>query len=421
MSARILYIQHAGSLGGSCLSLLYLIQGLDRSRYTPIVATIYDEPSVMNLYRDAGIETIYWPGIGRFDHTTLGWHRLYSPLGVVGLLRQLAQFRPSIAATEALIEQVRPDLVHLNSLVLAASAAGVKRAGLPLVWHVREPVHPGHVGLRKRLLSRTIVRLADEAIFISNYDRQQLTGGRIGTVVYNFVDLDRFNRTLDGSHLRSELGVPLEAKVILFLGGRNVVKGVFPLLKAMSLVKQQVPTVHLLIANGAYRFSGRAVSAVARTVLPLVGYGTVTQRVDKLLERYTLYDCVHMLEWRTDVPQLLAASDLLVFPSIAPHFARPVIEAGAMAKPVVASRIGGVEELVVGGETGLLVPPGDAAALAQALVNELRDADLARRLGKAGHRQARQRFDAGRNIEQVIQVYERALSSGSDDARTSAP
>lgn len=411
MTRRILYIQHAGSLGGSCMSLLYLIQGLDRSRYAPVVATTYDEPSVMDLYRDSKIETAYWPDIGRFEHTATGWHKLYSPFGTARLLRQLAQLCPSISATQALIERVKPDLVHLNSLVLAASAVGTERSRVPLVWHVREPVSPGHIGLRRYILSRLLIRLADEAIFISEYDRQQLTHGTKGTVIHNFVDFCRFDHTLDGSRIRDELGLSPEAKVVLFLGGRSVAKGIFPLLRAMPIVKQQVPGVHLLVANGAYHFSGRPISAAARALLPLVGYGTIAQRVDKLLGRHALHNCVHMLEWRTDVPRLLAASDLLVFPSVAPHFARPVIEASAMGKPVIGSRLGGVEELVEDGKTGLLVPPNDPLALAQALVRVLTSPQEASQMGTRGRARALCLFNAQTNVRATIAVYERVLQS----------
>lgn len=420
-SYRILYIQHAGALGGSCMSLLYLLQELDRSQYEPVVACIHDTPAVVSLYREHGFETLVWPGISDFPHTTLGWYPLYNLLAVVELLRRIVRFWPSVRATEALVRHVQPDIVHLNSLVLAPSAVGVKRVGVPLVWHVREPVHGGHLGLRRRFLSWLFMRLADEAIFISHFDRQQLTGGRKGVVVHNFVDFQRFDRTLDGGAVRAEWGLRAGDKVVLFLGGISQVKGIFPLLRALHLAKQCIPQLHCVIGAGKYQSSNTLLARTARAVLSRIGSGTSSQRVVALMQRYGMWDYVHLLPFRTDVERLIATSDLVVFPSIEPHFARPVIEAGAMAKPVVASRIGGVEELVVDSETGLLVPPGDAAALAQAMVSVLRDADLARRLGEAGYQQTRERFDAKRNVGQVIEVYERVLLLGSNSVTVTVP
>ncbi len=394
------------------MSLLYLIQGLDQSKYKPVVACIHNAPAVLDLYRAQNIETIYWPGIKPFEHTTLGWFQLYNPLALKRLLEQLWYFSPSARATQRLVESVRPDLVHLNSLVLAPSAMGVKRTGVPLIWHVREPVHPGHFGLRRAFLRYKFLKWADEGIFISDFDRQQLTRGSKGIVVHNFVDFARFDRTLSGEPARAELGLSLDAKVILFLGGRSPVKGIFPLLEAMPTIRAAVPEVHLLVAGGAYHSSRRMVSRIARRVLPLLGTGTIAQRVDQLIARHDLANCVHLLEWRADIPALLTASDVLVFPSTEPHFARPVIEAGAMAKPVVASRIGGVEELVEDGATGLLVPPKDPAALADAVIRLLRDPVLARQMGEAGYAQAQARFSQAANVQATVAVYERLGSVG---------
>jgi hypothetical protein len=88
--ARLLYIQHAGDLGGSCMSLLYTMQALDRTRYEPIVALIRPTPAVARLYRDAGFEVIEWPGIRTFEHTTLRWWPLYSPAALLEAARLLA-------------------------------------------------------------------------------------------------------------------------------------------------------------------------------------------------------------------------------------------------------------------------------------------------------------------------------------------
>jgi glycosyltransferase involved in cell wall biosynthesis len=118
---------------------------------------------------------------------------------------------------------------------------------------------------------------------------------------------------------------------------------------------------------------------------------------------------VRFIGHRADVPLVLAASDVLAFPSTVPHFARPIIEAGAMARPVVASRLGGPLELVEDGVTGLLVPPGDPAALATAIAPLLDDPERAARLGEAGYRRARADFDAGANARRTFAVYEELL------------
>ena len=96
---------------------------------------------------------------------------------------------------------------------------------------------------------------------------------------------------------------------------------------------------------------------------------------------------------------------MLVFPSAAPHIARPVIETGAIGKLVVASRIGGVEELVIDGETGLLVPPGNSQALAKAMIHILSDVNDSQRMGQNGLTMAQQHFNAKTKLAEIVEVY----------------
>ncbi|MDP7259301.1 MAG: glycosyltransferase, partial [Anaerolineales bacterium] len=98
-----------------------------------------------------------------------------------------------------------------------------------------------------------------------------------------------------------------------------------------------------------------------------------------------------------------------VFPSVVPHFARPVIEAGAMAKPVVASDLGGPRELVRHDETGLLIPPNDPRKLAEAIIAILSDPARAQAMGVAGYRRARELFDARKNAVRTFSIYEELI------------
>jgi glycosyltransferase involved in cell wall biosynthesis len=113
--------------------------------------------------------------------------------------------------------------------------------------------------------------------------------------------------------------------------------------------------------------------------------------------------------FRTDMQNLLAASDCLIFPSTVSHFARPVIEAACMAKPVIASSFPELAEVVVDGKTGILVPPNDAEALANALASLLADDGRMKEMGEAAHQEAIRLFDVRTNIQQILGVYEEVL------------
>jgi glycosyltransferase involved in cell wall biosynthesis len=112
---------------------------------------------------------------------------------------------------------------------------------------------------------------------------------------------------------------------------------------------------------------------------------------------------------RQDIPNILAASACLVFPSSVPHFARPIIEAAAMGIPSVASDLGGPRELIVHGETGLLVPPNDPAALAEALASVVSNGQYAHRLGKAAYQNAQKHFDSAQNAAETVAIYDKIL------------
>lgn len=409
MRRRILYVVHSAGMGGAPISLRYLLEAMDRDRYEPVVACIHPVPEVMDAYRAAGAEVLHAPGISIFPHTTGGWDPLTSPLGAARAARTLRAFGPSARATEALVRRVKPDLVHLNSLVLAPSAAGAKAAGAKVVWHVRESVHPGHLGVRRRWLERALRRWADEAIFISHDDRRRLTGGSFGVVIPNFVDHARFDRALPGCPIRAELNVPADAPTVMFFGGVASLKGAHVLLPALLRARRTVPGLHAVIAGAEAPWSRSLVARAARAILPLVGSGTERQRFLRAYGEGGMEGWVRLLPFRNDPERLIAASDLVVFPSTQPHFARPVIEAGAMAKPVVASRLGGVEELVDDGRTGILVPAGDPDALGDAIARVLSDPSLARRMGEAGYEASLEKYALRPNLERVMDVYDRLL------------
>jgi len=124
--------------------------------------------------------------------------------------------------------------------------------------------------------------------------------------------------------------------------------------------------------------------------------------IEEQVNRCGLSRSVTLMGWRNDVATILGDVDVLAHPSIAPEsFGLSVVEALCQGKPVVASRHGGLVEVLADGETGLLVPPGDASALAEKILLLLHDADLRRQIGERGREMALQRFSAERMIREL--------------------
>lgn len=404
---RILFVQHAGALGGSAYSLLYTMQGLRDAGYAPEVALTNPTELMEHFYFAAGFPVHAAPGIDIFAHTTGGFARLSSLPSLLQFVSQLRHWARSRRATLELVRRVRPDIVHLNSVVLLPSAQVLRASGIRHVWHVREC--PPKQGWRTRFVKKELLR-HQHVIFISQYDRQQWVSGKHGTVISNFVNFHTYEGAPGKTEARYLLGLPPQSPVILYFGGTTAIKGFSTLIEALPALRTDF--VDLVVSMpGAAIYPSRVWSArAARTFLPLVGWGTAGQRVMTRIERLGLRETVRMLPFTQDVVPWLAACDLLVFPSVAPHFARPIIEAGAMGRPVVGSDIGGVRELVVAGQTGLLVPPGDPAALSAAISAILVDSAKGSQMGKAGREQARRRFNLKTNIAALVGIYK---SSGS--------
>ncbi|GAB4478106.1 MAG: hypothetical protein Kow00124_22060 [Anaerolineae bacterium] len=409
---RVLYFHHGGAIGGAPLSLLFLLQQLDRDRWEPVVIATRPGP-VHDLYRQNNIPIYLADEVGGhlddFSHTTLEWYnfRHWWPLP-----SRLLRFPQAVRNARRIVERFQPDLVHINSSTLAVAALGTSQAGVPLIWHIREPLARGYVGLRRAWLRRVIDRTAARVIAISRYDASHLIPSDRIRVIYNFVDFSRFDRSLSGDGVRAELGIASSAPLILMLGGVAEPKGTLPLIEAMRLLLQRRPDARLLIAGPPPQVAqGAGVRGLAKHLLRV---DTYDRRVLAAVEQINPPGTVIFTGVRQDIPHLLAASDVLVFPSTVPHFARPVIEAAAMARPAVASNLGGPAELIVDGETGILVPPGDPSVLAGALLDLLGAPDQAAAMGEAAYCRARDLFNAERNAQATLAIYDELLSVTGD-------
>jgi glycosyltransferase involved in cell wall biosynthesis len=372
------------------------------------VVTLKPGP-VVDLYRAEGIETRVEEGISDFSHTTLEW---YGGRAWWRLPGKLLRVPASIRRTRRLVEDINPDLVHLNSSTLAPAALGCARAGVPVVWHIREPLARGYLGIRRGLIRQVIHRHAARVVAISQHDADQLIPGEQICVIHNFVDFDQFDRTLSGDAVRKELAIDPGVPVVVMLGGIAEPKGTLVLVRALPRLLRKVPNARVIVAGPPPKpLAEPGLKGFAKRLLRVDAYQqAVTDALDRLDAQAR--QAITFTGIRQDIPALLAACDCLVFPSVVPHFARPIIEAAAMAKPAVASDLGGPRELVVDGETGLLVPSNDPDALADALAGLLGSPDRARELGEAAYRRALMMFDAAKNAAATIALYDDILGPG---------
>jgi len=172
--------------------------------------------------------------------------------------------------------------------------------------------------------------------------------------------------------------------------------GAAPVLMATSRLHPQKGHRHLLDAFALLRASFPALR------LAVVGDGSERQNLEEQARQLGLADSVAFTGFRADVADLLRAADLFVLPSLREGLPNTALEAMAAALPVVATAVDGVPEAVVAGETGLLVPPGNAARLRDAVARLLTEPDLAARMGRAGRERVREHFALERTLADSV-------------------
>ena len=406
MTTKVLFIHHSGCLGGGSLSLLYMMQGIRSHGFQPIVALTIPSKKLEELYKQSGFEVITWTGITLWHHSTVAVKTWYNPRTWIHLKKVIFNWQQSQQRTLELVEYVKPDIVHLNSMPLSPSAAALSKNNIPHVWHIREP--PPDRGIRTKLISQIMLK-SNQLIFISNADKQAWVEGKKGDVIHNFVNFHQFDADINGTTIRQQLNIPLNSHVILYLGGISVVKGIFILLEALEILRHEFYNLRCLMPGMINQTSNSWKSKTARYILPKIGYGTLQQRVEQKIEQLNLEQVCIKLPFQTNVAPLFAASEILAFPSTRPHFARPVIEAGAMGKPVVASNFDGMNELVEDRKTGYLIPANKPDALAEKLEIILKDKNLATTLGISGKAMAVENFELNSQIEKLIKIYDSLL------------
>jgi glycosyltransferase involved in cell wall biosynthesis len=340
---------------------------------------------------------------------------------VLSLLRRLPadEFRVGLAAPAALLDALSPDLRGVRVDVEPSdpyTRAGLARLGrfmrrfrptvvnphlfrstavaAPLArWHgarVVETYHGREAWRRGFLPDRLVNRLVHRVIAVSEAARAFLVHGKGYppskiTVIPNGRDLSVFRPGQAREAVRKELSLDRTVPLVGVVGRLETQKGHTYILQAWSEIVREFPDARLLV----------------------VGDGALREPLQKHAWVVGAADSVMFAGFRADIPRLLDAMDIVCLPSLFEGMPLTVIEAAAMARPVVATAVDGTPEVVRDGRTGRLVPPADPPALAQALLELLRDPERARRMGQAARDWALLRFDLDRQVAATAHVYRR--------------
>jgi glycosyltransferase involved in cell wall biosynthesis len=364
MPRDVLYFTDSEGFGGAERALLTLLGRLDTERWR---ATLCHHPT-------PGVE----PLVERAQKLGVStWSVPPLPHGTRGTLR--------IPSFSRALRQRRPAVFHAyltwplgaKNALLAAVAARLPALLVTVQLYMDVPVTRPML-LQQRLIATGV----DRFLPVSDHNARRLEAllrwpRRKIEVIRNAIDPAPFTRHPDLA-LRRELA------------------GKRPLVLAVARLDPQKGHRHLL----------EAAREVPQAVFALAGDGPERAELENLAARLGIRDRVRFLGDRSDIPDLLAACDVFVLPSLYEGLPISVLEAMAAERPVVATAIGGTDEVVTDGVSGLLVPPADPDAIASALRRLLGDDGLRARLASAGRARATTEFSADRMVRRVTELYE---------------
>jgi glycosyltransferase involved in cell wall biosynthesis len=385
---RILFIDHTAVLGGGEIALLNLVRHLDRTRFDITVLLCSEGPLVDKL-REAGIITHILPLAPSIVETrkgSLGFNslfRLKDHLRMIAYIRTLARF----------IRGNRFDLVHTNSLksdIIGGLAA--RLAGAKLLWHVRDRIDDDYLPRPVVIAFRTLCRLIPHhVIAVSHATLATIDPGR--RPAGHRIKSNRMHVVhdgIEGERFRDAAPTARNGVTHIGLVGRiSPFKGQHIFLEAASAVRERFPNVKFQIIGGA-----------------LFAEDDYEARIRDMADSPGLKGAVEFTGFRADVPELISKLDILVHASTTGEpFGQVVVEGMAAGKPVVATRGGGVPEILEDGVSGLLVPMSDAPALAHAVCRLIQNPGAAEHMGRNGQERAMSCFSISSTASNVERVY----------------
>jgi len=365
---RVLYLTHTLGVGGAEELILNMVARLPRDRYEPMVCCFENPPGPIGPEITALGVPVVPLGVAP------GWRH---PLAWWTILRRLRQLRPQIVHTFML-----PASLYGRSAAVAA--------GVPIIIGTEVNIYDrkqGHHILIERLLSaRSACVVASAESVKAAYVRQLGISADNVRVVYNAVNWDRLNATQTPDDVRQSLGIPRDRLVVGVVATLQDKKG------------------HRVLIDAVAETPG-----LERVWLMLVGDGPERRPLEAYVAARGIADRVTFCGTRRDLGNVLPAMDVFALPSLWEGLPLALILAMGAERPVVATRLAGIPEVVTNGDTGLLVEPGNVQQLGAALARVCTDAALRARLGARARAAVRDRFGADAYSESVMRIYEEFL------------
>lgn len=366
---NILHITEQLPLGGAENLLLTLARNIDRNRFNLMFCCLDEKGIISNMISEEGFKVICLK-VPRFRDNYKKMFRLAS-----------------------LIMREKIDIVHTH--LHRANYIGRLIAYLSGVNIICKSEHgyggdyrqQNIINIPKYMKRNMILDHVTDAIIYVSEAQLRNSGNRIPSkkkyVIYNGFDTERFKVQDDRSITRKSLGLSDEDIVIGVITNLNKYKGLIYLFQALKKLVLSYPSAKLLV----------------------IGEGPEELTLKNAIEDLGIESNVMFLACRKDVPELMRSLDIMVLPSLFESFGVVVIEAMYSGLPVVATNVGGIPEVVIDGETGILIPPIDSGAIAKALIYLIENPHIAKEMGKKGKEVVLSRFTGKIYAKKLEELY----------------
>ncbi|WP_116813351.1 glycosyltransferase family 4 protein [Steroidobacter cummioxidans] len=391
MPKRILFIEsnRDGTVGGSYFLLLDLIRGLDRSRYEPIVG-FHRENYLMDQFRAAGAEVVLFDNLPPVDFGAL--NGVLMPIKKLGNLYRGLYAQARVHAQY--LREKRIDLVNLNNSMTRNHAwmLAARQVSIPCITH--------EMGINQSysFLSRYFGKRLDRIISLSHaICKAMLENGGIAfpniQVIHCGIDLTRYQIKETPAQLRQKHNIPEGAPVIGVVGNIREWKGQETLIRATAILKKKYPDIRCVLVGDRGK-----------------GPNEYGDRLDRIATELDVTGNMVLAGFQRNAIDYMELMDVVTHTSIHPEpFGIVTLEAMSRSKPLVSTTIGGPAEVVVNGESGLLVDPGKPADLANAIDRFLGDPEYARLTGQRGYERMATHFSMQQSIDKTMAVYAEIL------------
>jgi len=404
MSQRVLFLEGNidGTVGGSYYVMFDLVMGLDRNRYHPVVG-FHQDNFLAGELRDRGVEVIIFPTQPNFSFKSATLNRVLAPVKkLINLNRQVVK---AAAAQTRFLRENRIDLLNLNNSIRSNHSwmLAAKRCQVPCITHEMG------INFRYSRISKYFGRRLNGIICVSHAIEDAMRkGGALfpnTTVIHCGIDLNRYVHQDSPQVLRQRHDIPDDAKIIGVVGNIREWKGQETVVRAIPGLLERHQDLYCVLVGETGESDKE-----------------YRQKLDQLCLQSGISERVKFTGFQRNPIDYMQLMDVVLHTSIHPEpFGIVTLEAMSIAKPLISTTIGGPAEVVVDGETGILIEPGRPDLMVTAIDSMLADPENAKLMGEKGQQRLHEHFRLEDNINKTMDVYDGVLELTFSDDRNPNP